>query len=85
MYIFNCFRRLLLQTQTSQTGCTTADDQASHERSSEIHSDDEDNEICVVETDEKPNSSDDSYTHLTSGECSYIFHTSLQLHNQSSR
>jgi len=49
------------------TGCASAADNTSGEHESEAHSDDEDNEICVVETDDKPCHSDDSYTHITSG------------------
>ena len=51
---------------TSSNGCNTSGEHHL-DRADDIHSDDDDNEICVVETDEKPCSSDDSYTHLTTG------------------
>ncbi|XP_045171884.2 T-box transcription factor TBX2-like isoform X2 [Mercenaria mercenaria] len=62
-------KRLMLQSHhQQQQNCHSTDDQTISERASDTaHSDDEDNEICVVETDDKPCSSDDSYTHLTSG------------------
>lgn len=59
-------KRLMLQAQ-QQSNCHGGDEQASERPGDPAHSDDEDNEICVVETDEKPCSSDESYNHLTSG------------------
>lgn len=56
-------KRLMIQSAT-QNSCNSSSDHHL-DRADDIHSDDEDNEICVVETDEKPCSSDDSYTHLT--------------------
>jgi hypothetical protein len=59
---------MLQSHHQQQQSCHSTDEQTISERASDTaHSDDEDNEICVVETDDKPCSSDDSYTHLTSG------------------
>ncbi|WAR01540.1 TBX2B-like protein [Mya arenaria] len=60
-------KRLMLQGTHATTGCAGRADNMGVEHESEAHSDDEDNEICVVETDDKPCNSDDSYTHITSG------------------
>lgn len=70
----------MLQAQHQSQGCHSNDDHTVTERSSDTaHSDDEENEICVVETDEKPCSSDDSYTHITSGKQIFQFYSSLKI------
>ncbi|XP_052224534.1 T-box transcription factor TBX2-B-like isoform X2 [Dreissena polymorpha] len=59
-------KRLLMHGQHT-TGSGSHCEQTSTSHDSEAHSDDEDNEICVVETDDKPCHPDDSYAHITSG------------------
>ena len=52
-----------MQHQSQILGQNTRTDSSNENHHSNDVSDDEDNEICVVETDDKPCSSDDSYTH----------------------
>ena len=65
--MFSVYRRLMIQSATQNTCNSSSDHHLDRADVDDLHSDDEDNEICVVETDEKPCSSDDSYTHLTTG------------------
>lgn len=55
------------------TGSGSHCEQTSTSHDSEAHSDEEDNEICVVETDDKPCHPDDSYAHITSGKQELFF------------
>jgi hypothetical protein len=59
-----------MQTKHGHLGCSTPrenpNDSLEHADADDMHSDDEDNEngeICVVDTDDKPTSSDTLSTH----------------------